>query len=659
MITVIFFCLFMIINSYASVAYAQTVNVVDSIRLLDSNGQEKVSFNEYEDVKIEVQWSAKSPVQGGDQFILEIPKELRGYSGSFPMAGPDGNSYGQCVGNGALLTCTYDDFVNGKVNVKGSLFIASQIKEIQEETTVVKELEFKVNGRSEFVSLSVAGHQSGAPTEVVDELLRKDGIIYEDSSDQVNWIVRVNQNKMPLGQVVLKDTVKGGHQFIKGSINLIKVNTDSYGNIISQEDVNPSQYPYRLIETESGFELFLGNLFGETFMVYYQTKILDPSQAFFENEATLLSWNNKPIIVSSQAKNYNAGGNIQGENGQPPVTEENVTVPPEQPPVTEENVTVPPEQPPVTEENVTVPPEQLPVTEENVTVPPEQPPVTEENATVPPEQPPVTEGNATVPPEQPPVTEGNATVPPEQPPVTEENVTVPPEQPPVTEENATVPPEQPPVTEENVTVPPEQPPVTEENVTVPPEQPPVTEENVTVPPKQPPVTEENVTVPPNQPPVTEENVTVPPKQPPVTEENATVPPEQPPKQPPVTEENVTVPPEQPPVTEESGTVPPEQPPVTEENVTVPPVQLPVPEENPTGSEENTNTIPEKQPISSQTPPVKKPDSLQPVLTSLPALPRSNKEVLVKNDTLPKTGDSGMTPSLIGSILILLAIRLKL
>ncbi|WP_203362911.1 SpaA isopeptide-forming pilin-related protein [Bacillus sp. REN10] len=205
------FGLCMMINAFPPMAHAQktAADVVKQIRLLDAKGQSKNSFHEYEDVKIEIEWSAKAALQAKDQVVIELPKELEAHVEKVPMKDSTGKSIGQCTSSKTTITCVYDEAV--KANTKGMILLPAKIKEVEEQEAD-KKLAFKVNGESQYVAVHLVadnGKKDGEKTaakssnQKVKPAAVTDGTVNENPKPQAHiQIVKVDeedQNKLLAG----------------------------------------------------------------------------------------------------------------------------------------------------------------------------------------------------------------------------------------------------------------------------------------------------------------------------------------------------------------------------------------------------------------------------------------------------------------------------
>ncbi|OZI11819.1 hypothetical protein CEW92_09835 [Bacillaceae bacterium SAS-127] len=250
------FGLCMVINAFPPFAQAQTTkaDVVDQIRLLAANGQAKNSFHEYEDVKIEIEWSTKSAIQPKDQVTIELPKELQAHSEKVSMKDADGQSIGQCVATKTTLTCTYDEAVKDKSNVKGSFLIQAQIKSM-EEKEVTKKLAFQVNGKTYHVPVDIIGHDVKENPEtivlkrndskVTQSSQTKTGVVNEQAHIQIVKVDQEDQNQLLQGAQF--DLLQNG-KIIDSLV------TDTNGKAISKE-LSDGTYTLKETKAPTGYQL--------------------------------------------------------------------------------------------------------------------------------------------------------------------------------------------------------------------------------------------------------------------------------------------------------------------------------------------------------------------------------------------------------------------
>ena len=113
------------------VARAAEVNAIDrgSIRLSKLDAGDPVVYL-WSGVRIDAQWRIPDQSgKAGDTFRLNLPKEIGGSTGSFELKGAEGDplTYGTCEVRETEVVCTFNENVEGKNNVGGSLWVSAQV----------------------------------------------------------------------------------------------------------------------------------------------------------------------------------------------------------------------------------------------------------------------------------------------------------------------------------------------------------------------------------------------------------------------------------------------------------------------------------------------------------------------------------------------------
>lgn len=95
-------------------------------------------WNEGDRVRLDATWAVPDTAKAGDTFGMKLPEQFRQFTQSFELPDSNKNVVGNCVVVGTLaptLTCTLSSFVDGKVDIKGTLwFLATLSKESQESS---------------------------------------------------------------------------------------------------------------------------------------------------------------------------------------------------------------------------------------------------------------------------------------------------------------------------------------------------------------------------------------------------------------------------------------------------------------------------------------------------------------------------------------------
>lgn len=120
-----------------NIALAENVsNIIDSIKVAMEDGgvPENGELRPGDRIRIDVEWSIKqgADVKAGDTFSIELPEELRGYTGTIYLKNESGEVFGTCLGTGSIVTCTFSDLVEKRDNISGFFYIESQINSMEQ-----------------------------------------------------------------------------------------------------------------------------------------------------------------------------------------------------------------------------------------------------------------------------------------------------------------------------------------------------------------------------------------------------------------------------------------------------------------------------------------------------------------------------------------------
>lgn len=133
--------------------------------------------------------------------------------------------------------------------------------------------------------------QATAKVNVVSKVLEKQGEAYDYSNNRITWKIEVNENKMGMQDVVLKDTLPEGLSYVEDSAKW-------EGDPITMADANGQTLEIPLGERADG-------KYGT---VTYETKVDVNSEMFRENKEIVMK-----NEVSMERQGYDDGPNVKGE----------------------------------------------------------------------------------------------------------------------------------------------------------------------------------------------------------------------------------------------------------------------------------------------------------------------------------------------------------
>ncbi|MGE7889304.1 SpaA isopeptide-forming pilin-related protein, partial [Bacillus cereus] len=323
MVSLVFLVLFSVLNVWAPVIQAAVMkSPVDEINISRTDGTTSEPYQASDGMKVEVKWSAKEKIKSGDQFTIDMPKEFRKdlMNMSFPLKDAEGKTVGTCEMKKGLLTCTMGDYVEGKNNIKGSLFVEFYFG--LEAYDGVKEipLEFNVDGQIVNKEVSVNNTtERPKPQPNTDNLLKWGSYNQEDPSI-ADWLVYVNATGTEMQDLKLTDTLGPGHELITDSVVLEEaVFEDGY----APTNIKPADLSkIKINAAKTGFTIEFPDS-SKGYILRYKTKITNPAAKPHKNTVKLEGKNIKTEEKVGQVFVSGGGGSGSGENN-PPSIEKNI-----------------------------------------------------------------------------------------------------------------------------------------------------------------------------------------------------------------------------------------------------------------------------------------------------------------------------------------------
>ncbi|MED3296973.1 SpaA isopeptide-forming pilin-related protein [Bacillus thuringiensis] len=323
MVSLVFLVLFSVLNVWAPVIQAAVMkSPVDEINISRTDGTTSEPYQASDGMKVEVKWSAKEKIKSGDQFTIDMPKEFRKdlMNMSFPLKDAEGKTVGTCEMKKGLLTCTMGDYVEGKNNIKGSLFVEFYFG--LEAYDGVKEipLEFNVDGQIVNKEVNVSNTtERPKPQPNTDNLLKWGSYNQEDPSI-ADWLVYVNATGTEMQDLKLTDTLGPGHELITDSVVLEEaVFEDGY----APTNIKPADLSnIKINATKTGFTIEFPDS-SKGYILRYKTKITNPAAKPHKNTVKLEGKNIKTEEKVGQVFVSGGGGSGSGDNN-PPSIEKNI-----------------------------------------------------------------------------------------------------------------------------------------------------------------------------------------------------------------------------------------------------------------------------------------------------------------------------------------------
>ncbi|PGW78725.1 SpaA isopeptide-forming pilin-related protein [Bacillus cereus] len=323
MVSLVFLVLFSVLNVWAPVIQAAVMkSPVDEINISRTDGTTSEPYQASDGMKVEVKWSAKEKIKSGDQFTIDMPKEFRKdlMNMSFPLKDAEGKTVGTCEMKKGLLTCTMGDYVEGKNNIKGSLFVEFYFG--LEAYDGVKEipLEFNVDGQIVNKEVNVSNTTERPKPQPNTENLLKWGSYNQEDPSIADWLVYVNATGTEMQDLKLTDTLGPGHELITDSVLLEEaVFEDGY----APTNIKPANLSnIKINATKTGFTIEFPDS-SKGYILRYKTKVTNPAAKPHKNTVKLEGKNIKTEEKVGQVFVSGGGGSGSGDNN-PPSIEKNI-----------------------------------------------------------------------------------------------------------------------------------------------------------------------------------------------------------------------------------------------------------------------------------------------------------------------------------------------
>ncbi|WP_429682755.1 SpaA isopeptide-forming pilin-related protein [Bacillus mycoides] len=323
MVSLVFLVLFSVLNVWAPVIQAAVMkSPVDEINISRTDGTTSEPYQASDGMKVEVKWSAKEQIKSGDQFTIDMPKEFRKdlMNLSFPLKDAEGKIVGTCDMKNGLLTCTMGDYVDGKNNIKGSLFVEFYFNLEAYDGVEKIPLEFNVDGQIVNKEVSVSNTtERPKPQPNTDNLLKWGSYNQEDPSI-ADWLVYVNATGTEMQDLKLTDTLGPGHELITDSVVLEEAVFEDGYVPTNTEPADLSKI--KINATKTGFTIEFPDS-SKGYILRYKTKITNPAAKPHKNTVKLEGKNIKTEEKVGQVFVSGGGGTGSGDDN-PPSIEKNI-----------------------------------------------------------------------------------------------------------------------------------------------------------------------------------------------------------------------------------------------------------------------------------------------------------------------------------------------
>ena len=278
----------------------------------------KSPVDQYTDIKVDLTFNVPQEVKSGDQAVITLPQNLKFISDqTFDVMSPDGKSVvAKAVINAAnkTITLTYENYVETKSNISGSMFFAVRVEPATESPSKVP------------ITLNVDNNP--VPVGKVDFVVDPGNA--EKTLDKVSWgtetladgsitrqyEVRVNAANAALTEAVVSDQLQTeGMSYVEDSFVIKKGNwVVNSSHKLDLKNGQVASLPVEFGADKKSFKVSLGNVAqGEGYSIVYKVKIpYTPANGEkFLNNVTL----NAQKVVETKSNPFvyqTAGGEAQG-----------------------------------------------------------------------------------------------------------------------------------------------------------------------------------------------------------------------------------------------------------------------------------------------------------------------------------------------------------
>ena len=281
------------LNVYAAGTPREVSARVTSFKILDKDKREGVPiwFTDY--FYLSMDWDASgngTNLKEGDYFDITLPDKMKFPSDTtkrdFDILGEDGTTViakahvtpGPNNNIGGKVRVTFTNWVEGRENVKGNIFLASKFQYSSEQYDKNNTYDIVVNGQVKSVTVKMIGPHIVSD----DELLAKYGtkaIKWENGQnvvieDQAEWYVRVNYRQAHLVNAVITDHLTGGagnETYVPGSFKLYQVRYSNTGDIDEPRILVDISNKLTIAPDKKTFTLNLGEVNGTQYRLIYKT----------------------------------------------------------------------------------------------------------------------------------------------------------------------------------------------------------------------------------------------------------------------------------------------------------------------------------------------------------------------------------------------------
>lgn len=280
-----------------------------AVTMSDGSALPAEGVGSYSPLRIAANWAVPDGTAPGSTFGMTLPSEFARVDLTFNLMTSDHEVAGACTLVSRVLSCTLSDFVNGRNNVHGTMWMQQRLEVAEFDETTTVPLNFGVDG---ITPIEVVVGPSGSGTRGI---AAKYGTA---ESTMVWWEIYLPSSVYDAAPITVTDVPGAGQACLSSDPNVSLIGRDADGTMHGLEVV-PST-----VHSDGTFTVTIDHpVTGYAQVsIYYGCDITDPSLAQYTNSATIQADGVETIPVSSYVWSATGGGDASGDNVPVEPTEE-------------------------------------------------------------------------------------------------------------------------------------------------------------------------------------------------------------------------------------------------------------------------------------------------------------------------------------------------
>ena len=294
---------------------------ITDFRIEKPKGTEVGEVNKNDSFYIAMDWKVKDAnaiLHEGDYFDIQLPDNLRfppGYSQpDFDLTDDNGDviahahvTPGSEDSAGGTIRVTFNDKINEKYNVKGTIYLGALFNKTKTVDNEVNTFEVSVDGVPATTTVTV--EKVGLPS---DHALAKWGereTVDGQPINKIKWYATINYRKSDMKNCVIADTLTGDTTYIQDSFSLKEVEYNDEGGVV--KTIAPVDISGKLSfgSDNKSFTLNLGDAGAKQYRLIYETTYTEePLKNYLS-----LTYDGEYKLASFEYKEKDAGGTAGGD----------------------------------------------------------------------------------------------------------------------------------------------------------------------------------------------------------------------------------------------------------------------------------------------------------------------------------------------------------